>query len=316
MKYALAAIVVFVVVTVLMPLACRLAGRIGFVDRPTERKNHQSPIPLIGGAVMCAGIFIGAALFAPPDNRREWSVLVAALLILIIGLVDDAYKTRGLEFSVWPRLAVQIGAAVLVYRSGIVFRGFTNPFDHQYVQLPQALQFMLTITWLLGLTTVINWSDGMDGLAGTLSAIAASTMFVVAMYMKQSDSAMLSALLVGAAIGFLRFNRHPATVFMGDSGANFLGFLLGVIALEGAFKQATLISLLIPVLALGVPIFDNLFVVARRLLSGKSIYEADAGQIHHRLLKTGLHPKQIVTFISLVSICLNLMSIIILLVQV
>lgn len=170
--------------------------------------------------------------------------------------------------------------------------------------------------WIVGVTTVINWSDGMDGLAGSLSAIAGSTLFVVALAKGQSDSALISVLIVGAALGFLRYNRHPAQIFMGDSGANFLGFMLGIVALNGAFKQATLISISIPVLALGVPILDNLFIVIKRFFKGEPIYKADASQIHYRLLSSGLNQRQTVAFISLVSLCFSLLSIIILLLKV
>ncbi|WP_330602808.1 MraY family glycosyltransferase [Anaerosolibacter carboniphilus] len=299
-----------------MPILKEYAVSVNFVDKPTGRKKHKEPIPLIGGVAIFFGFLCGYIFLIKPVDQKFFSILIASFLILLIGLVDDWYKTQGKEFSVWPRLAVQTISAVIVYFSGIVFYGFTNPFTQQYIVLPEFLQFILTVLWLLGVTTVINWSDGMDGLAGSLTAIAGSTLFVVALAKGQNDSALLSVLVVGAVLGFLRYNRHPAQVFMGDSGANFLGFLLGVIALDGAFKQATFISILIPVLALGVPIFDNIFVVVRRFLNGQPIYKADAGQIHHRLLSSGLNPKQVVVFINLISVCLSLMSIIILLLKV
>ncbi|MCX7710658.1 MAG: undecaprenyl/decaprenyl-phosphate alpha-N-acetylglucosaminyl 1-phosphate transferase [Clostridia bacterium] len=316
MKYILSLLMVFLIVYAFMPFFKKFALKIGFVDQPTERKKHKEPIPLIGGVVLFLGFLCGYLILIRPINQKFISILAASFLILFIGLVDDWYKTHGKEFSVWPRLFIQILSAIMVYSSGIVFYGFTNPFTQQYIVLPAFMQFILTILWVLGVTTVINWSDGMDGLAGSLTAIAASTLFVVALAKGQNDSALLAVVVVGAVLGFLRYNRHPAQVFMGDSGANFLGFVLGVIALDGAFKQATFVSILIPVLALGVPIFDNLFVVTRRFLNGQPIYKADAGQIHHRLLSSGLNPKQVVTFISLISVCLSLMSIIILLLKI
>lgn len=316
MKYLAAFLLVFAVVSLLIPKLMALSAKINFVDRPTKRKKHGEPIPLLGGVGIFIGFLSGYTIFVRPINREFISILLASFMIVSIGLIDDWYKTRGKEFSVWPRLAVQITAAIIVYSSGIVFYGFTNPFTNQYIVLPAVMQFILTITWILGVTTVINWTDGMDGLAGSLSAIAGSTLFVVALAKGPSSSAFLSAIVVGAVLGFLRYNRHPAKIFMGDSGANFVGFLLGVIALDGAFKQATMISILIPVLALGVPIFDNLFVVAKRMMNGKPIYAADAGQIHHRLLSKGLSQRQTVAFISLLSVCLSLVSIIILLLKV
>ncbi|MDU5650344.1 MAG: MraY family glycosyltransferase, partial [Clostridium perfringens] len=174
--------------------------------------------------------------------------------------------------------------------------------------------YILTITWIFGVTTVINWSDGMDGLAGSISIISAMTMFVVALAKGQFNSAYMSITLVGSILAFLRYNRHPARVFMGDSGANFLGFILAIIALEGAFKQATALSILVPVLALGVPIFDNIFVIFRRFQSGKPVYEADRSQIHYRLQERGMSVKQIVSYICILSGCLSLVSLLIIMI--
>lgn len=316
MKYLIPFLLVFALVYMLIPGLQAIAFKIGFVDRPTGRKNHNEPKPLLGGVGIFAGFLAGYLIFIKPTSSEYLSILFAAVMILGIGLVDDWYKTRSREFSVVPRLLVQIAAACLVYSSGIIFHGFTNPFTNQYLVLPVVLQFILTIMWLLGVTTVINWSDGMDGLAGSLSLIAATTLFIVSLTKGQTGSALLSVIVAGATLGFLKYNRPPARIFMGDSGANLLGFLLGVIALEGTLKQATLISILIPVLALGVPIFDNLFVVMRRLVSGRPIYAADKGQIHHRLQSMGLSQTQTVAFISLMSICLSLLSIVILLLHV
>lgn len=316
MKYFLAFSFVFVIVYLLIPQLKRLAIKIDFADKPTERKNHEKPIPLLGGIGIFLGFTAGFIAFIRPVNKEFFAILVASSLILLIGLVDDWYKTQGKEFSVMPRIIVQVIAAVIVFYSGIEFYGFTNPFTNQYIVLPEFLQFSLSILWIIGVTTVINWSDGVDGLAGTLTAIAGSTLFVVALAKGQGDSALLSLLVVAATLGFLWYNKHPAQIYMGDCGANFLGFILAIIALDGAFKQATMISISIPVLALGVPIFDNIFVVVKRFLNGKPIYKADASQIHHRLLSSGLNPKQVVAFISLLSVCFSLLSIIILLLRV
>jgi UDP-N-acetylmuramyl pentapeptide phosphotransferase/UDP-N-acetylglucosamine-1-phosphate transferase len=155
----------------------------------------------------------------------------------------------------------------------------------------------------------------MDGLAGGLTAISGTTLFIVALVMGQSQSALMAAVLVGAAIGYLRYNKPPAKVFMGDAGATFMGFILAVIALDGAFKQATVLSLFIPILALGVPIFDNIRVVIRRMIDGKPIYKADATQVHYQLLRIGLKPAQVVAFLCLLNICFGLSSIILLLVS-
>ena len=316
MKYFYPFLAGYLFVTLLTPYLRNLAFRTGFVDKPTERKNHSTPVPLLGGVGIFTGFFLCCLFFVRPLDREFISVFIAAFIVLVIGLVDDWYKTGGKEFPVLPRIIVHLTAAVIVYQAGIIFRGFANPFTYQYIVLPGWLQFLLTVTWIFGVTTVINWSDGMDGLAGSLIAISGSTLFIVALAKGQANSALVSVLLVGTVLGFLRYNRHPAQIFMGDSGANFLGFLLSIIALEGAFKHATLISLFVPVLALGVPIFDNIFVVIKRFLERKPLYQADASQIHHRLLNSGLKPKQVLAFVCLVNVCFSLLSIIILLLNV
>lgn len=316
MNFIFAFFFVFLIVYSIIPTLKRVSLKFHFVDKPTERKKHTEPIPLLGGVGIFIGFLSGYVAFVRPINREFIFVIIASALVFLIGIVDDWFKTLGKEFPVLPRLIVHIFAAIIIYYSGIVFYGFTNPLTHQYILLPVYMQFVLTIMWILGVTTVINWTDGMDGLAGSLSAIAGSTLFVVALAKGQNESALISALIVGAALGFLRYNKHPAQIFMGDSGANFLGFILGIVALNGAFKQATLISISIPVLALGVPIFDNLFVVFKRLSKGEPIYKADASQIHHRLLSSGLNQKQVVVFISLIGVCFSLLSIIILLLKV
>ncbi|GIP54011.1 MraY family glycosyltransferase [Paenibacillus vini] len=308
----------FLIVYFLIPPLGRLAFRLDFVDKPredVERKIHRNPIPLTASYAIFAGFFISYLLFTRDFSMQTGALFLGGILLLVIGTVDDWFKTKGKDFPALPKLIVQVSAAVLVFASGISFSGFVNPFSGDYVLLPVWLQFILTILWIFGVTTVINFSDGLDGLAGGLSAISAVTLFVVALTKGQTTSAMLSITLIGVTLAYLRYNKPPAKVFMGDAGATFLGFMLAVIALDGAFKQATVLSLFIPVLALGVPIFDNLFVVIKRFLQGKAIYQADASQVHYRLLRAGLNHKQAVMFLYLISTCLGLSSIILLLIQ-
>lgn len=316
MKYFYSSLAAFLLVYIVIPYLRKLSVKFNFVDVPTERKKHKEPVPLIGGVGIFLGFIVVHFVFIAPFSRKSVSLLAGSLLVLSIGLVDDWYKHKGIDFPALPKFLVQSLAAIIVYSSGVVFRGFTNPLTHRYITLPPLIQFFLSITWIVGVTTVINFSDGMDGLAGSLSAISAATLFVVALTKGQQDSAIMAITLVGAILGFLRYNKHPAQIFMGDSGATFLGFILGVIALDGAFKQTTMLSLFIPILALGVPIFDNLFVVFKRFMEKKPIYKADSNQIHYRLLSKGLSQNQVVLFICLISVCLNLLSIILLLLKV
>ncbi|WP_028560856.1 MraY family glycosyltransferase [Paenibacillus pinihumi] len=309
----------FAIVLFLIPPFRKLAFRIDFLDKPrqdTERKIHKEPIPLTASYAIFLGFFIAYFIFTSSVTPATFGILAGSVLLLTIGTIDDWYKTRGKDFPALPKFIVQIMAAVIVFFSGITFEGFINPFTSEFVHLPYLLQFILTIAWIFGVTTVINFSDGMDGLAGGLSTISSMTLFIVACAMGQTDSAIMAIILVGVALAYLRYNKPPAKVFMGDAGATFLGFILSVIALDGAFKQATVLSLFIPILALGVPIFDNLFVVFKRLLQKKPIYQADASQIHYRLLHTGLKPVQVISFLFLISICFSLSSIILLLINI
>ena len=318
MLYILAFLISFAVVYFLIPPLARLAFRLDFVDKPregVERKLHREPIPLTASYAIYLGFASAWLLMAGWNGYETLAVLAGGALLLVIGTVDDWYKSHGRDFPPLPKALVQMAAAVVVYLSGIQFTGFYNPLSEQYVLLPEWMQFVLTILWIFGVTTVINFSDGMDGLAGALTAISAGTLFIVALVKGQDQSALMAIILLAAAIAYLKYNKPPAKIFMGDAGATFLGFILSVIALDGVFKQATLLSLFIPILALGVPIFDNLFVVFKRLMQGKPIYQADASQVHYRLLRAGYNNRQALVLLSLVSLCLGLSSIILLLVE-
>nr|WP_283094486.1 MraY family glycosyltransferase [Paenibacillus sp. ATY16] len=317
--YVAAFLLSFITVLVLIPPLSRLAFKIDFVDRPrkdVERKLHRKPIPLTAGYAIFIGFFIAYLAVVRDFSMQTGAIFLGGLLLLAIGTVDDWYKTKGKDFPALPKLIVQLSAAVLVYASGVVFTGFVNPFSGHYVELPVLLQFVLTTLWIFGVTTVINFSDGLDGLAGGLSAISAMTLFIVALAMGQSNSANMAIILVGITLAYLRFNKPPAKIFMGDAGATFLGFMLAVISLDGAFKQATALSIFIPILALGVPIFDNLYVMLKRFLQGKAIYQADASQAHYRLLRAGLNHKQALMVLCLMGTCLGLSSIILMLVEI
>lgn len=316
MRYILSFILSFLIVYSIIPVLIKISKKYSFTDKPTKRKKHYKETPLCGGLAMFIGFFIVFFLFNDYTVTKEklW-IFIGSLLIISIGLIDDYYKTRSKEFPIYPRLTIQLIAAFLIYNSGIVFRGFTNPFTGEYIVLSGYLQFILTITWIFGVTTVINWSDGMDGLAGGLALISGITFVGAAIILKQGESISISLTLCGVILGFLQYNKYPAKIFMGDSGANLLGFLLSIIALDGAFKQATLMSIFIPILALAIPIFDNVFVIIKRFIDGKPVYQADRSQIHYRLEAKGFTPKQVVTYINMVSLTFSVISIILLLIK-
>lgn len=313
------AVIAFIIVYVIIPPIMKLAEKSEFTDKPTKRKKHRGPIPLSGGIGIYIGFFITYFMILIYDGnfvdsyKRPICIFIASTMVLLIGLVDDYYKSKKKEFPIYPRFIVQILAAILVYKAGVVFQGFDNPFTDTYVVLPVWLQFTLTITWIFGVTTVINWSDGMDGLASGISTISALTFYFAAVILGQSYSAFTSLLLAGSILGFFIHNKYPAKVFMGDSGANLIGFLLSIIALDGAFKQATVLSIFIPILALAVPIFDNIFVIFKRFSEGKPVYQADRSQVHFRLSEKGLSVNQVVTCILGISFLFSFISIMLLL---
>ncbi|WP_160045143.1 MULTISPECIES: MraY family glycosyltransferase [Paenibacillus] len=313
MVYVIAFIVSLVIVLALIPPLRKLAIRVDFVDRPTSRKIHKEPVPHLASIAIFLGFMIPYVILSRHWDLEMAGIVAGSLLILGIGIVDDWYKTRGKDFPALPKTIVQVGAAVIVYFCGISFVGVTIPFTGHMVVFPEWLQFILTILWIFGVTTVINFMDGLDGLSGGVAGISALTLFVVAIAKGQTQSAIMAIILVGVALGYLKYNKPPAKIYMGDAGATFIGFMLGIIALDGAFKQVTVISILVPVLALGVPIFDNIYVIIKRYLNGKPVYKADRSQIHYRLLSWGLSPKQAVLFIYLISACLSLSSIILML---
>ncbi|WP_244833126.1 MraY family glycosyltransferase [Clostridium sp. BJN0001] len=313
MNYIVGAVIAFIISAVVMPLLIKIFKKVGFTDKPNKRKKHKNPKPLCGGIALYIGFFIPYFIIVDENIKMRFTIFISSTLILLIGLIDDYYKTRGKEFKIFPRLVVQLFAAIIIFKSGIAFVGFTNPFNGEYISLNIMLQFFLTITWIFGVTTVINWSDGMDGLAGGLSLVSAITFFIAALILNQADnSAIVSMILSGSILGFLLYNKYPAKVFMGDSGANFLGFLLSITALDGAFKQATVMSLFIPLFALAVPIFDNIFVILKRFSEGKPVYKADRSQIHFRLQEKGFTINQIVFYIMSISILFSLISILLL----
>lgn len=316
MQYIVSFILAFLITYLIIPKLIKISKSYSFTDKPTTRKKHNEEKPLCGGIAMFIGFFIVYFFINKYTGVEEklW-VFIGSLLILLIGVVDDYYKSRGKEFAIYPRLIIQLIAAIIVYKSGIAFTGFTNPFNEKYIALSSTLQFFLTVTWIFGVTTVINWCDGMDGLAGGLTFISSITFGIAAIILNQYESMNMSFIVSGITLGFLMYNKYPAKIFMGDSGANFLGFILSIITLDGAFKQATVMSIFIPILVLAVPIFDNIFVIIKRFLEGKPVYQADRSQIHYRLEAKGFSPKQVVTYINAISFAFSLISIILLLIK-
>lgn len=302
----------FFLVYLFIPLSVRIAWKLRLLDMPIGRKAHKKPIPLSGGIAMFVGMQIVSLMYA------EWDQLVAAMisggfLLVGIGAVDDWYKAQRREFPISPRLLVQGLAALIAFALDIRFRGISLDWfggeEGQMFVFPLWLSLVATILWILGLTNMMNFLDGADGLAGGVTTISATTLFFIAWVTGQSQTALMAAILAGATLAFLRFNFHPAQLFMGDAGSAFLGFALALLGLEGAMKGATLVSLAVTVLALGLPVVDMLQVMVSRFKAGLPIYKADRRHVHHRLLSKGLTTRQTVVVLYLVSFLFSVTSV-------
>ncbi|BCJ87114.1 MraY family glycosyltransferase [Effusibacillus dendaii] len=305
----------FLVVYALVPVMRKIALKTGFVDIPNQRKIHTDPIPLLGGAAMFVGFFVTTLIMGERSSEYV-GLMLGALVIFLVGLIDDYMKTRGKDFPALPKFIAQIAAASILIYFDVRIEGITIPFGGLgYYQFTYWVSVLATVLWVVGITNMFNFLDGVDGLAGGIAAISATTLLFISLLKGQPTSAMYAVTLIAISLAFLRHNFHPAKIFMGDSGATFLGFTLSAIAVEGAFKAATLVSLVVPVLALGVPIFDFFYVTIRRLKENRPIYKADKGHTFHQLMQSGLTQIQTVAFLYLLGICFSLVSIIVVLVN-
>ncbi len=287
----------------LTPLVKWLARKIGAMDVPKdERRMHKKPIPRLGGLGIFFGFFASFLIFGKLE-RELTGILLGAGLIVAIGILDDKYTLRAL-----PKFAVQIIAAVLVVVHGCRIEQVMG------IQFPTWLSYTVSILWIVTITNAVNFIDGLDGLAAGVSAISAGTMLVVAMLLVPEPNAMASAIvlagLVGGCIGFIPYNFNPASIFMGDTGSTFLGFMLASVSIFGLFKTYAVISFAVPFLLLGLPIFDICFAVLRRISRGQSPMHADRGHVHHRLIDMGFSQKQAVAICYLISAVLGLCAVV------
>ncbi|RKP49785.1 undecaprenyl/decaprenyl-phosphate alpha-N-acetylglucosaminyl 1-phosphate transferase [Cohnella endophytica] len=312
MIYLYALAFAFTVVILLVPVVRNIAIRIGFVDRPSKRKIHAEAIPLSGGVAIFAGVMVTSFLFMghPPLFR---ALLIGGAILVIVGLVDDSFKAKGREFPVWPRLIAYIGTALVPVWQGIAIQGVSSPASSAMILFSPLVSALFTLVWVFSLINMLNFIDGIDGLASGVTAISSMTLFAASLIFSHKDTALVTIALAGACLAFLAYNFHPARIFMGDAGATFLGYVLAVTAIDGTLKGATLLSLSVPMLALGVPILDTVIVFSRRLWEGKGLHRADNLHTHHSLMKWGLTQVQTVSFLYLIAAVFSLLSIVILL---
>ena len=282
MSLALAFVVSMAVAMSLLPVLVRLAGRFALLDQPGERKVHARPIPRVGGIAMAVGVLASTTSMMPGLSVQELGFLCAAALVVVLGAVDDRW-----DLDAKFKLAGQVAAAAIaVFLGGISISSLTLS---ERVVVPTLAGQVLTLVFLVGVTNAVNLADGLDGLAGGMSFICFCALAWLSQLAGQQGALTLSLAFAGAVIGFLRFNTHPAAVFMGDAGSQLLGFAAGCLGLLATQVNGTPVSTALPLLLLGIPILDTLQVMVRRLAAGRSPFSADKRHLHHQLLALGLH---------------------------
>lgn len=287
----------------------RLAERLGAIDYPEKRKIHAAPTPRMGGlAVFLAfSLAVTAGFMSNPVFRKNlipsfWGFCLGAVIVIVIGMLDDAKSLR----PVLKFLGQLAAGAVFLWFSNNVSTGFTNPFGETRFVVPHVLGYSLSLLWIVGIINAMNFIDGLDGLANGIGFLVSTTLLVVNLNLSQHFEAFLYIALVGSTLGFAKFNEYPAKIFLGDTGSHFLGYTLACLGLMSTTKATTLSILLIPLVTLGLPIFDVLTAVIRRSREGKNIFMPDRKHIHHKLLEWGFTQQEAVRvlYIACVILCI------------
>jgi UDP-GlcNAc:undecaprenyl-phosphate GlcNAc-1-phosphate transferase len=300
-----------VLVVLLTPFVIRFAHAVGAVDRPNERKVHTKIMPRLGGLAIFlafAGGFVAVSpVFGLIDTDMKantvWGILIGGAIIVLTGALDDRFDLK----PKYKLLGI-FAASLVVIAFDMKVEFITIPFVETGHSLAHWLSIPITIFWIVGVTNAINLIDGLDGLAAGVSAISVGTILVLAAMMGNVTVILLCAVLLGSTIGFLFFNFHPAKIFMGDSGALFLGFAIATLSILG-FKQATVVSFVIPLFIIAVPFSDTIFAIIRRKWNGKPWNAADKNHLHHCLMRLGLSHRQTVLAIYGLSLVFGLLAI-------
>ena len=301
-KIILSFVLSFAIAFATTPLAKILAAKIGAIDVPKDKRRiHKKPTPLIGGLAIFLG-FLAATLSFGNVDKEFIGMIAGAIIMVVLGIFDDKYNLPA-KF----KFIIQIMAAAIPVILGVKIERIIFPFaEHTGITGIEFgwLSYPITILWIVGLTNAVNLIDGLDGLAAGVSAIASFSVFCVALIQGEIGIAILTAALVGSCFGFLPYNFNPASIFMGDTGSTFLGYVMAVISVMGLFKIHAIISFAVPFIAFGIPIFDTSFAILRRIKEHRSIMSPDRGHLHHRLIDSGLSQKQAV--LAIYAICLVL----------
>ena len=301
----------------MVPYTIKLAKKVGAIDLPNDRRVNKKPIPRIGGIAIIIGFLVSSIYLIITmciekkinlNDGDNYKTKLLGFLLGIIVISIFAYLDDIKDLKPWQKLLAQIGSAIIIYLCGIKIDVINE------IILPKWFSFILTVGWIVGITNAINLIDGLDGLSSGISLISS---FLLLIIFTTNYSPLVSVILIaclgGAILGFMPFNINPAKTFMGDVGSQFLGFTLAVISILGVAKTVTLFVLVAPVLVLGLPIFDTIFAIFRRIKKGKSlkaVFKADKGHLHHRLMRQGFTQKQSVAILYALSTTLGLLAII------
>jgi UDP-GlcNAc:undecaprenyl-phosphate/decaprenyl-phosphate GlcNAc-1-phosphate transferase len=285
----------------LVPLTKRLAVRVGAIDHPNERSLHAIPTPKLGGLGILGGVLVAGLAWLPGDSQSQ-AILVGAVAIAFVGLLDDVF-----DLPAALKLVGQAASVVIPVSAGVTVDNFTIPFFGRLTPgtvdlfhvwgIAIQLGDVATVIGIVAVINVINLIDGVDGLAAGVCVISALTLATVALSLERTSAGVLAALTAGASLGFLRYGFPPASTFMGDTGSNLLGYLLGAVAVQGALKTNAVVALFLPLIILAVPILDTGFVVAKRLKYRRPIYKADRWHFHHRMADIGFSQRRTLLYL-------------------
>ena len=296
----------FAISLALTPAVTSLAYKIGAIDVPKDKRRvHKKPIPRLGGLAIYYGFLISVVFFCNMDKQLI-GIIAGSLLIVGVGILDDVMQLRA---SV--KFLVQIIAALIVAYCDVRIKAISMPIpivEGGILNLG-ILSVPITVLWIAGVTNAVNLIDGLDGLAVGISSIATFSLFFIAILAGEPIVAILAAALAGSCLGFLPYNFNPAKIFMGDTGSTFLGYMLSIICIQGLFKGYVIISFIVPFLILGLPIFDTVYAILRRIKNKKPIMSPDRGHLHHRLIDMGLSQKQTVAVMYIISMILGLSAV-------
>ncbi|MBQ6907727.1 MAG: undecaprenyl/decaprenyl-phosphate alpha-N-acetylglucosaminyl 1-phosphate transferase [Clostridia bacterium] len=309
LRLMFAIIVAFLLSYASTPIVKLLAFKIGAIDIPKDnRRMHSKPIARLGGIAIFFGFIVSILCFAEISTNLK-GILIGCIVILTLGIFDDIYCLNALL-----KFVIQIGAALIVVFHGVRIDHISSFGLSSYPYISFGVWAIpITVFWIVGVTNAVNLIDGLDGLAAGVATISSVSLVAISLITQETNVAIVTAAVAGAGFGFLPYNIHPAKIFMGDTGSTFLGFILGCISVMGLFKSYTVISIAVPFLILGLPIFDTVFAIIRRVVHGQSPMKPDREHIHHKLIDIGFNQKQSVIILLITSGLLSLSAVVLLL---